>query len=267
MKEDYTLTPRVNHSPISAVDALCAPLLCFALFAFASRRVKLSGDVEENPGPNPGQEKSLSEPAVTTPHKTQNLQEKIKQLEVNLQKKLDSILAVMQTQAETLNRQEDTLRRFKTDQEAMQKSIADLCQDVKDTKQGVQQNTEAITRLSTKQDDIRNTVGYLETEIDRLEGFSRHNNIKLFATGEEQEDCAEVVRYVLETYIPEKTWDPDVIERAHRLGKPNSHNRNPHPIIAKFQRWGDAMSVMKDHAARDGMEKGGLRVAQDLTRR
>ncbi|KAL8619076.1 hypothetical protein ACOMHN_019348 [Nucella lapillus] len=113
----------------------------------------------------------------------------------------------------------------------MQKSIADLCQDVKDTKQGVQQNTEAITRLSTKQDDLRNTVGYLETEIDWLEGFSRRNNIKLFgvpeSTGEEQEDCAEVVRYVLEIYIPEKTWDPDVIERAHRLGKPNSHNRNP----------------------------------------
>ncbi|KAL8594906.1 hypothetical protein ACOMHN_038469 [Nucella lapillus] len=85
--------------------------------------------------------------------------------------------------------------------------------------------------------------------------------------GEEQEDCAEVVRYVLETYIPEKTWDPDVIERAHRLGKPNSHNRNPRPIIAKFQRWGDAMRVMKDRAAREGMEKGGLRVAQDLTRR
>ncbi|KAL8559719.1 hypothetical protein ACOMHN_002252 [Nucella lapillus] len=271
MKEYYTLTPRVNASPLSAVDALCAPLLCFALFAFASRRVKLSGDVEENPGPNPGQEKSLSEPAVTTPHKTQNLQENIKQLEVNLQQKLDSILAVMQTQAETLNRQEDTLRRFKTDQEAMQKYIADLCQDVKDTKQGVQQNTEAITRLSTKQYDLRNTVGYLETETDRLEGFSRRNNIKLFgvpeSTGEEQEDCAEVVRYVLETYIPEKTWDPDVIERAHRLGKPNSHNRNPRPIIAKFQRWGDAMRVMKDRAAREGMEKGGLRVAKDLTRR
>ncbi|KAL8609223.1 hypothetical protein ACOMHN_036667 [Nucella lapillus] len=151
----------------------------------------------------------------------------------------------------------------------MQKSIADLCQDVKDTKQGVQQNTEAITRLSTKQDDLRNTVGDLETEIDRLEGFSRRNNIKLFGVPEstEEQDCAEVVRYVLETYIPEKTWDPDVIERAHRLGKPNSHNRNPRPIIAKFQRWGDAMRVMKDRAAREGMEKGGLRVAQDLTRR
>ncbi|KAL8572214.1 hypothetical protein ACOMHN_049390 [Nucella lapillus] len=80
-------------------------------------------------------------------------------------------------------------------------------------------------------------------------------------------DCAEVVRYVLETYIPEKTWDPDVIERTHHLGKPNSHNHNPRPIIAKFQRWGDAMRVMKDRAAREGMEKDGLRVAQDLTRR
>ncbi|KAL8563791.1 hypothetical protein ACOMHN_058649 [Nucella lapillus] len=58
-----------------------------------------------------------------------------------------------------------------------------------------------------------------------------------------------------------------MIERAHRLGKPNSHNCNPRPIIAKFQRWGDAMRVMKDRAAREGMEKGGLRVAQDLTRR
>ncbi|KAL8598108.1 hypothetical protein ACOMHN_030394 [Nucella lapillus] len=73
----------------------------------------------------------------------------------------------------------------------MQKSIADLCQDVKDTKQGVQQNTEAITRLSTKEDDLRNTVGDLETEIDRLEGFSRRNNIKLFGVPESTEEEQE----------------------------------------------------------------------------
>ncbi|KAL8618583.1 hypothetical protein ACOMHN_021852 [Nucella lapillus] len=162
----------------------------------------------------------------------QNLQGNITQLEVNLQQKLDSILAVIQTQAETLKRQEDTLRRFKTDH---------------------------------RKQCLRNTVGDLETEIDRLEGFSRHNNIKLFgvpeSTGEEQEDCEEIVRYVLETYISEKTWDPDVIKRAHRLGKPNSHNRNPRPIIAKFQRWGDAMRVIKGRAAKKGMEKDGLRVA------
>ncbi|KAL8611616.1 hypothetical protein ACOMHN_064737 [Nucella lapillus] len=122
----------------------------------------------------------------------------------------------MQTR-ETLNRQEDTLRRFKTDQEAIyEKSIADLCQDVKDTKQGVQQNTEAINQALNRTRRLQH-CWLCGDGIESAGGFSRRNNMKLFgvpeSTGEEQEDCAEVVRYVLETYIPEKTWDPDVIKK------------------------------------------------------
>lgn len=76
----------------------------------------------------------------------------------------------------------------------------------------------------------------------------------------------QAVKNVLQKYIPEQEWHSDVIERAHHLGKPNSRNQNARPIIAKFQRWGDAMILMKNCAARGDMERDGLRVSQDLTR-
>ena len=128
-----------------------------------------------------------------------------------------------------------------------------------------------LASVADKQDDLIQTVASLEAEVDRLEGFSRRNNIKLFGipedVGDTDEDCAEAVRNVLQTYVPENEWSPDVIERAHRLGKPNPRNPNPRPIIAKFQRWGDAMRLMKDREARADMQNDGLRAAQDLTRR
>lgn len=74
----------------------------------------------------------------------------------------------------------------------------------------------------------------------------------------------QAVKNVLQKYIPEQEWHSDVIERAHHLGKPNSRNQNARPIIVKFQRWGDAMILMKNCAARGDMERDGLRVSQDL---
>lgn len=241
-----------------------APTLCFALFVFASRRVMLSGDVEKNPGPGGNKEEHKLEELVS-------LRGDIKQLEENLQKKLDGILNAMQLQADTLKRQEDLLRRFGAEQAELKKTVAGLCRDVNATERGVQKNEEAIIGLATKQDHMNKTVSDLEAEIDRLEGFSRRNNVKIFgipeSSQEEEKDCAESVRHVLATYIPEKTWDRDVIERAHRLGKPNPRNSNPRPIIAKFLRWGDAMRLMKDRGARADMGRDGLRAAQDLTKR
>ena len=149
------------------------------------------------------------------------------------------------------------MKKFGDEQEAMKKSL--------------KKNEQSISNLSSQQDDLYRVVTDLEAEVDRLEGFSRRNNIKFYGIPEEvgvtEADCVVAVKNILDTYIPEKQWEPDVVERAHRLGKPNPKNPHPRPIIAKFQRWGDAMRLMKDREARNDMEHDGVRAAQDLTRR
>jgi hypothetical protein len=258
--------------------AMCAPVLCVVAFALAARRVRLSNDVEENPGPPPGTGNDKNSNGTEAVSDMAGVSECIKQLELSMQQKLDTILATMQTQADTMKRQEDMLKRqedmisrFGKEQEQLKKAIEDLGSDVTETKTEVKTNQEAIRVLSVKQNDMFDIVAELESEIDRLEGYSRRNNIKLFGIPEEPvdktENCAEAVLNVLNTYVPEKKWEPDVIERAHRLGTRNPQNPNPRPIIAKFQRWGDAMRLMQDREARTDMQTDGLRAMQDLTRR
>lgn len=237
-----------------------APSLCLAVIAFAIRRLRLSNDVEENPGPAvSGSSESSGGGAESTA-----VADSIKHLEQSLQQKLDVVLATMQTQADILKRQEDMLRK----QETLMKKFGD---EQETMKKSLKKNEQSISNLSSQQDDLYRVVTSLEAEVDRLEGFSRRNNVKFFGIPEEvgdtDADCVVAVKNVLDTYIPQKQWEPDVIERAHRLGKPNPKNPNPRPIIAKFQRWGDAMRLMKDREARSDMEHDNLRAAQDLTRR
>ena len=272
-----------HWSTVSSVVVRTMPVACvglYALFAFASHRVLLSGDVEQNPGPvDTVKDNSASQINDAT------LSDSIKHLEVSLQQKLDIILKTIDTQSGILKQQEETLKRqgellkqqgeslamFGVEQKALKESVTGLSTEVRDVKSSVQKNERAIGGLAEKQDKLNKTVSNLEAEIDRLEGFSRRNNVKMFGIPEappgKKEDCAEAVTRVLLTYIPEENWDTNVIERAHRLGRLNPLNPTPRPIIAKFQSWKDLMRVMRDRKARGDMENDGLRLAQDLTKR
>ena len=271
-------------TPVSMTFPPFVPVLYLAVFALSSLRIRLSGDVEENPGPVDKIDNNADKNDKQR-ETNNNMEANLKQLEQSLQAKLDSILQAIGTQADTLRRQEEALKRqedimtkqgetlmqFGQEQETLKKTVNELFNDVKETKDGVKQNEQAIRKVSAKQTEIQDTVDRLEVELDRLETFSRRNNVKLFGIpeygGMGREDCAETVRDILQTYLPSKSWAPDSIERAHRLGPPNPQNPNPRPIIVKFQRWADAMALMKDRHARDDMNNGGIRTAQDLTKR
>jgi hypothetical protein len=177
-----------------------APSLCLAVFAFAIRRLRLSNDVEENPGPvgsgsGSGESSDGGGGAAST-----SVTDSIKHLEQSLQQKLDIILATMQTQANTLKRQEDMLRK----QEAMMKKFGDEQEAMKTS---LKKNEQSISNLSSQQDDLYRVVTDLEAEVDRLEGFSRRNNIKFYGVPEEvgdtDADCVVAVKNILDTYIPD----------------------------------------------------------------
>jgi hypothetical protein len=267
-----------NTVPVLSVFPVltqCVTVLCVSLcaaLAFLWRRVLLSGDVELNPGPGPGENVNIeSEQDLAM---AAALGDKFKQLEDSLQSKLDAILAqissqsnilkekqtTMQKQGELLQQQNEALRKFGAEQEAMKNTVAGLCSDITEVKSSVQRHEQAIGEVSDKQDRLYETVetvANLEAEVDRLEGFSRRNNIKFFGIPEansgKEDDCAQAVLNVLSTYIPQKKWGAETIERAHRLGHFVPNKPSPRPVIVKFQSWRDAIRVMKDRSARNKM--------------
>ena len=253
-----------------------------ATLVLARRRVLLSGDIEQNPGPDPVNSDKTTEQETAM---AVVLGDSFKKLENALQTKLDTIISqissqslilkqqeeAMRNQGELLRQQGDELKKFSAEQERMKETVSGLCSEVEGVKVSAQKNEHAIGAVSMKQDRLNDTVESLEAEIDRLECFSRRNNVKFFGIPEaspgEREDCAEAVINLLQTYIPNVSWGPETIERAHRLGRFFPNRPSPRPIIAKFQSWRDAIRVMKDRSARSDMENDGVRAAQDLTRR
>jgi hypothetical protein len=137
-----------NTVPVLSVFPVltqCVTVLCVSLcaaIAFLWRRVLLSGDVELNPCPGPGENvniESEQDLAMATA-----LGDKFKQLEDSLQSKLDAILAqissqsnilkeqqtTMQKQGELLQQQNEALRKFGAEQEAMKETVTGLCSDI-----------------------------------------------------------------------------------------------------------------------------------------
>lgn len=198
-------------------------------------RVWLSGDVEKNPGP-PKQQDTLDT-----------------QWKQQLDRKIDKLFSALDNQA-------SVMARIEKAQQDVKKEIVDLRESVgKD-----------VDTMNSKIEKLTETVESMEDEIDRLESFSRRNNVKIYGLAEKKgEHCENVVRGLLTKYIPGVKWSDDVVERAHRLGKFNTSksNNKPRPMIVKFQRWGEAMSLMAAKEGRDHMFQDGLRVVQDLTHR
>ena len=132
----------------------------------------------------------------------------------------------------------------------------------------------AVTAL---EETLARTSTELEEKIDKLEGFSRRDNLKFFnipqAADEDYDTCAMKAVDILRGTVPNKQWCRDDIVRAHRLGNNNNNNNNNNrnsngptksqPIIAKFTRWSDKMDVLTK--GREELKKKGITVTGDLT--
>lgn len=280
--------------------------LCVGNLAWSVRKILLSNDVERNPGPEHGSQSTdtaadagkqdevkagesgsvgSAEILLAIQKQGQLFQAQTEQLKQQLKehssqtdeqnKRIAEGLEEIKGDLRKVNEECEKINQRCSQLEEKHRVLADQVRDnsgeVKVLQAEVEGREEENRRLTGKVEDLTKGIASLESEVDRLESFSRRNNIKIFGIPEDvtgkDEDCREAVRNVLETYIPEKEWGADVIERAHRLGKPDRRNPNPRPIIAKFQRWGDAMRLMKDNGARADMQNDGLRATQDLTRR
>ena len=119
----------------------------------------------------------------------------------------------------------------------------------------------------------------LDDKIDKLESFSKRDNLKFFNVAESTEpenydSCAKILD-LLQNCVPDRVWQLSDIVQAHRLGTDKNRNdsgsnsggndRRPRPIIVKFAHWGAKMHVLIK--GRDGLKRQGVAVAGDLTTR
>ena len=75
--------------------------------------------------------------------------------------------------------------------------------------------------------------------MDKLESFSRRNNVRFFnvyeGPNEENAACfSKVVQLLNRFYSSSKTWTADDVERAHRTGPKNDSYNRPRPIVAQM---------------------------------
>ena len=163
--------------------------------------------------------------------------------------------------------------------------------DVDDLKERTKAIEEATVNMTMKNDEHRVAIDALENrmeemtqrlddKIDKLESFSKRDNLKFFNVAESTEpenydSCAKKILDLLQNCVPDRDWQLSDIVRAHRLGTDKNRNdsssnsggndRRPRPIIVKFAHWGAKMHVLTKR--RDGLKRQGVAVAGDLTTR
>ncbi|XP_067668149.1 uncharacterized protein [Haliotis asinina] len=121
--------------------------------------------------------------------------------------------------------------------------------------------------LSQKVDDIDSRIEKQDADIDKLEAFSRRDNIVFHGLAESQDEsfnkCKDTVVSVLNNFVKARHWvRPDII-CAHRIGKKQTYQERPRPLIARFSLIEDKITVLKH---RDNLRVGNIGVANDLTK-
>ena len=123
------------------------------------------------------------------------------------------------------------------------------------------------------QDQLSSATRELDDHLDRLDAFSRKNNLRFFnvheGPGEDYMSCARKVVQLLNRFFHFKTWRPEDLEQAHRVGpKRRKDGSRPPTLVARFHTWPDKLSLLEGKDARKDMaDTSGIRMAADLTDR
>ena len=208
---------------------------------------------------------STAQPTVQSPITIDDLQRFFERLEQKLQENLTSVRA---------------------DISGVRDSVQAIAVDIGELKERTHALEATFEKLSDNQTTLSGDIDCLkedleelreryEEELDKLEQFSRRDNLRFFGIpetpGETFQSCAAKVVQCLQQTVPGKTWTEDDLVRVHRVGKKPSFataaatNSKPRPMIAKFSRWRDKMDVLTK--GKVALKAKGVAVAGDLTRR
>lgn len=200
---------------------------------------------------------------------------------------LEDIQRIIDRQTKDLEEKfSEKLQALRDDVSSVRDTVQNISVDIADLKERTQSLEQTTSRLTDKHTELTDDVEDLQEELrelrdryaeelDKLEAFSRRDNLRLFGIaetpGETFDSCAAKVAEHLQNTVPGKTWCEDDFVRVHRLGKNPSFadmardTPRSRPMIVKFARWKDKMAVLTK--GRDALKKKGINVAGDLTTR
>ena len=186
---------------------------------------------------------------------------------------------------------ESTFKQIVTQLQNQFQFSEDLQRQVTELQNQTKQNTNEIDRLKSElkkakteihllkrqtnnlthdlaQDKAR--TNKLETDTDKLESYSRRNNVIFHGIPEDhnapgREDCATKVHNLVQQYIPDGEWQTDSIDMAHRLGVPREGR--PRPMLVRFLRWPEVLKVMNNKTGRENLRRQGILTVADHTTR
>ncbi|KAK7106041.1 hypothetical protein V1264_017344 [Littorina saxatilis] len=225
-----------------------ARVQCVLLTVILLHVLMCANDIERNPGPvhsiQEGIEERLHKMILSTN------EQHASRLEGTIFRHFDERFADFSTRL--VGRMEDSLRAV-TEQIGLIQSRMDFLENSQ----------------REMEDRLEHFRGSVDDELDKLEAFSRRDNLKFFnvpqtdTSGKESYDeCATALINVLHNTVPDKQWSRDDIVRAHRL---HTNRSGPQPMIAKLAKWSDKMDILTK--GRDKLNEKGVRVACDLTSR
>ena len=244
--------------------ARSAQVQCVLLVTVLFQILLCANDIEMNPGPSESETVTVSSDSETDikaymqdlfEHQEVRIQTLLQQqlnarfgvLENHLTEKIDESMTAVKTEIEALHAKTCQLENY----------CCAALQEAESTKAAVTELEERMLKISADLDD----------KIDRLEVFSRRDNLKFFnvpmsVSNENYADRVDKIVDILSDTEPGKTWCPDDITRAYRLG--NSYNNDrAAPVIVTFAKWSDKMAVLTKGG--EGLKRKGVRVAGDLT--
>ena len=296
-----------GHSCITLYDSVPFTL-CAANAELSVGRIRLSGDIEMNPGPvdhpdHQGEERKDASARVSRDPATPDGTE-VKQSFLSCDS-LTEVLAAIQSQLRENNDQMRQMRKEQSEQNSLVRTELNV---IKDNLQQVSAQCEDISQrcgklesdnmkfagrmedlsteisqlrdrsvegrnvsvhLSTQITGLQEEVCQLYDEIDRLEAHSRRDNLHMFGVAHVSDKegygaCARAVCAALNKADNNREWVEDDIVRAHRTG--HGRTGEHRPMIIKFQRWKDKMSLFYNEVLRNDLNERGVRFANDLTR-
>ena len=237
--------------------ARSAQVQCVLLVTVLLQILLCANDIEMNPGPSESETVTDMKAYMQDlfEHQEVRIQTLLQQqlnvrfgvLENHLTEKIDESMTAVKTEIEDLHAKTCQLENY----------CCAALQETESTKAAVTELEDRLLKISADLDD----------KIDRLEVFSRRDNLKFFnvpmsVSNENYADRVDKIVDILSNTVPGKTWCPDDITRAYRLG--NSYNNDrAAPVIVTFAKWSDKMAVLTK--GRDGLKRKGVRVAGDLT--
>ena len=242
-------------------------------FVFVAAFLLCCGDVEMNPGPNHNQPSVSENNNDSSDFASSDIASKILSEIQSLGRKFEGMKTDISAIKHDIVSVKEHCHQIDVRCAGLEKENERCRHDIDYLKKIGKDNGSAIEFFADNMKDMRSEIAELKQEVDKLEGFSRRDNLRMYGVPsltegpEDYDACANAVVSVLNAADDNQDWQwaSNDIVRAHRVGQ--SRDGSPRPMVVKFSRWRDKMYLLTSRQLRQRLAKhGNVRLANDLTR-